>query len=122
MVVVSPIGTPFSSLPPQVVDSGRSSNGRTADSGSAYRGSNPCLPATLPVIFLSTVGYQFRVLQPVSDPPTPERSLTVGDYLGLTRRKRVQQTIQCMLNTTNYVQVCQTPPQKKSEIPWLFSS
>ena len=24
---------------------GRSSNGRTADSGSAYRGSNPCLPA-----------------------------------------------------------------------------
>src|SRR5262245_41578515 len=44
MVVVSPIGTPFSSLPPQVVDSGRSSNGRTADSGSAYRGSNPCLP------------------------------------------------------------------------------
>ena len=26
---------------------GRSSNGRTADSGSAYRGSNPCLPAIL---------------------------------------------------------------------------
>lgn len=25
--------------------SGRSSNGKTADSGSAYRGSNPCLPA-----------------------------------------------------------------------------
>src|ERR1041384_3569604 len=24
---------------------GRSSNGKTADSGSAYRGSNPCLPA-----------------------------------------------------------------------------
>ena len=24
---------------------GRSFNGRTADSGSAYRGSNPCLPA-----------------------------------------------------------------------------
>src|SRR5215475_3437328 len=46
MVVVPPIGTPLSSLPPQVVDSGRSSNGKTADSGSAYRGSNPCLPAT----------------------------------------------------------------------------
>ncbi len=29
------------------VDSGRSSNGKTADSGSAYRGSSPCLPATL---------------------------------------------------------------------------
>ena len=31
----------FRQFPP----SGRSSNGRTADSGSAYRGSNPCLPA-----------------------------------------------------------------------------
>ncbi len=27
------------------VVAGRSSNGRTADSGSAYRGSSPCLPA-----------------------------------------------------------------------------
>src|SRR5271154_7150115 len=26
---------------------GRSSNGKTADSGSAYRGSSPCLPAKL---------------------------------------------------------------------------
>ena len=28
-----------------VIDIGRSSNGRTSDSGSEYRGSNPCLPA-----------------------------------------------------------------------------
>ena len=34
---------------------GRSSNGKTADSGSAYRGSNPCLPAnsySFPLRFL----------------------------------------------------------------------
>src|SRR5215469_16914412 len=29
---------------------GRSSNGKTADSGSAYRGSNPCLPANLSAV------------------------------------------------------------------------
>src|SRR5690606_5261287 len=29
---------------------GRSFNGRTADSDSAYRGSNPCLPANYPVL------------------------------------------------------------------------
>ncbi len=28
-------------------DDGGSSNGRTADSGSAYRGSNPCPPASI---------------------------------------------------------------------------
>src|SRR5262245_31276851 len=60
MVVVPPIGTPLSSLPPQVVDSGRSSNGKTADSGSAYRGSNPCLPALGLLSLFITTTYEIR--------------------------------------------------------------
>src|SRR5215475_11308711 len=76
MVVVPPIGTPLSSLPPQVVDSGRSSNGKTADSGSAYRGSNPCLPAkrspspSFAIIWLSP--YRLGVGLPRVQ-PTPRR-------------------------------------------------
>jgi hypothetical protein len=35
----------FGAFVTMVEATGRSSNGRTADSGSAYRGSNPCLPA-----------------------------------------------------------------------------
>lgn len=38
---------------------GRSSNGRTADSGSAYRGSSPCLPASKPLFFLSRLVHTF---------------------------------------------------------------
>gem|GEM_PF-4523444 len=38
---------------------GRSSNGRTADSESAYRGSNPCLPAKLLKHYGQPIGCPF---------------------------------------------------------------
>src|SRR5262249_38556589 len=38
--------------------SGRSSNGKTADSGSAYRGSNPCLPALNLLSFFFPITYK----------------------------------------------------------------
>ena len=53
--------------------SGRSSNGKTADSGSAYRGSSPCLPATHSVGLpgfrrIRDFGFVAAVLRIVADP------------------------------------------------------
>src|SRR5678816_1992069 len=68
----------FDAAAPPSVDwsflpAGRSSNGRTADSDSAYRGSNPCLPATS---HFRTTTYRRRVAtaNPCLGPPS--RSVT----------------------------------------------
>src|SRR5215472_8240570 len=52
---------------------GRSSNGKTADSGSAYRGSSPCLPARNTMKFAAICLFLLPfagLCQDVSDPET----------------------------------------------------
>src|SRR5688572_23579728 len=62
---------------------GRSSNGRTADSGSAYRRSNPCLP-----VQLTETGYCVATVSPLSA-FQQFRLLCLNDNLIIRRRHPV---------------------------------
>ncbi len=56
----SPVDSPAVRLV-EWIFTGTSSNGKTADSGSAYRGSNPCVPANPPYAFEPQLRYDGRV-------------------------------------------------------------
>ena len=70
-------------------DPGRSSNGKTADSGSAYRGSSPCLPANpslglarnLPILSWSFVAVALRSGQSVE--PVYERDIGTRNQMAI---------------------------------------
>src|SRR3982751_3874361 len=58
---------------------GTSSNGKTADSGSAYRGSNPCVPANLGLYASS------RCIPLLNFDGAEHRVVRVGDHVDVQR-------------------------------------